>query len=211
MIILFFEPLQEGYMIFHIKFMKYTFDTLKNYGLWYYFRYFPSSKKLLEKLYEKSKDREISQKVFENISYLIDEKQVIGDKIRLYLMRNKNLRYIIQKLWEKWFEKTLVQEILENDFLEEWKSLLQESSLRIKIENYKNAWKSLQYIKQKLIERPEDREIIESIIATIFENWEDENLKKEWEKLQNKWLERQKIIQKLLQKWFFYDDIKKLM
>lgn len=211
MIILFFEPLQEGYMIFHIKFMKYTFDTLKNYGLWYYFRYFPSSKKLLEKLYEKSKDREVSQKVFENISYLIDEKQVIWDKIRLYLMRNKNLRYIIQKLWEKWFEKTLVQEILENDFLEEWKSLLQESSLRIKIENYKNAWKSLQYIKQKLIERPEDREIIESIIATVFENWEDENLKKEWEKLQNKWLERQKIIQKLLQKWFFYDDIKKLM
>lgn len=198
-------------MIFHIKFMKYTFDTLKNYGLWYYFRYFPSSKKLLEKLYEKSKDREVSQKVFENISYLIDEKQVIWDKIRLYLMRNKNLRYIIQKLWEKWFEKTLVQEILENDFLEEWKSLLQESSLRIKIENYKNAWKSLQYIKQKLIERPEDREIIESIIATVFENWEDENLKKEWEKLQNKWLERQKIIQKLLQKWFFYDDIKKLM
>lgn len=211
MIILFFEPLQEGYMIFHIKFMKYTFDTLKNYGLWYYFRYFPSSKKLLEKLYEKSKDREVSQKVFENISYLIDEKQVIWDKIRLYLMRNKNLRYIKQKLWEKWFEKTLVQEILKNDFLEEWKSLLHERSVRIKIENYKNAWKSLQYIKRKLIERPEDREIIESILWSVFQDGDQENLQKELQKLQNKWFERQKIIQKLLQKWFFYDDVKKLM
>lgn len=191
--------------------MKYTFDTLKNYGLWYYFRYFPSSKKLLEKLYEKSKDREVSQKVFENISYLIDEKQVIWDKIRLYLMRNKNLRYIKQKLWEKWFEKTLVQEILKNDFLEEWKSLLHERSVRIKIENYKNAWKSLQYIKQKLIERPEDREIIESILWSVFQDGDQENLQKELQKLQNKWFERQKIIQKLLQKWFFYDDVKKLM
>lgn len=191
--------------------MKYTFDTLKNYGLWYYFRYFPSSKKLLEKLYEKSKDREVSQKVFENISYLIDEKQVIWDKIRLYLMRNKNLRYIKQKLWEKWFEKTLVQEILKNDFLEEWKSLLHERSVRIKIENYKNAWKSLQYIKRKLIERPEDREIIESILWSVFQDGDQENLQKELQKLQNKWFERQKIIQKLLQKWFFYDDVKKLM
>lgn len=191
--------------------MKYTFDTLKNYGLWYYFRYFPSSKKLLEKLYEKSKDREVSQKVFENISYLIDEKQVIWDKIRLYLMRNKNLRYIKQKLWEKWFEKALVQEILENDFLEEWKSLLHERSVRIKIENYKNAWKSITYIKKKLLERIEDREILESILWSVFQDGDQENLQKELQKLQNKWFERQKIIQKLLQKWFFYDDVKKLM
>lgn len=189
--------------------MKYNFDTLKNYALWYYFRYFPSRKKLLEKLKEKSQDREISEKVFENISHLFQEESVIWDKIRLYLLRNKNLKYITGKLLEKWFEKDMVQEILENNFLPEGESLLNEKSLFIKIENYKNAGKSIQYVKQKLIERPEDREMIEKIIDDIFYDGEDENLKKELEKLQHKGLEKQKIIQKLLQKGFNYQDIKK--
>ncbi len=191
--------------------MKYNFDTLKNYALWYYFRYFPSRKKLLEKLKEKSQDREISEKVFENISHLFQEESVIWDKIRLYLLRNKNLKYITGKLLEKWFEKDMVQEILENNFLPEGESLLNEKSLFIKIENYKNAGKSIQYVKQKLIERPEDREMIEKIIDDIFYDGEDENLKKEFEKLQHKGVEKQKIIQKLLQKGFQYNSIKKLM
>lgn len=191
--------------------MNYNFENLKNYALWYYFRYFPSSKKLLEKLNEKSKNKELSLKVFENISHLINDKQVVWDKVRLYLLRNKNLNYIKGKLLEKWFEKSLIQKILENDFLEEWKSLLNQKSLFIKIENYKNAWKSIQYIKQKLIERPEDREMVENIIEDIFQEWEDENLQKELEKLQNKNLEKQKLIQKLLQKWFQYNEIKKYL
>ncbi len=191
--------------------MKYNFDTLKNYALWYYFRYFPSRKKLLEKLKEKSQDREISEKVFENISHLFQEEQVIWDKIRLYLLRNKNLKYITGKLLEKWFEKDMIQEILENNFLREGESLLNEKSLFIKIENYKNAGKSIQYVKQKLIERQEDREMIEKIIDDIFYDGEDENLKKELEKLQHKGLEKQKIIQKLLQKGFQYNEIKKYL
>lgn len=136
---------------------------------------------------------------------------MVWDKIRLYLLRNKNLKYITGKLLEKWFEKSLIQKILENDFLEEWKSLLNQKSLFIKIENYKKAWKSIQYIKQKLIERPEDREMVENIIEDIFQEWEDENLQKELEKLQNKGLEKQKLIQKLLQKWFQYNEIKKYL
>lgn len=191
--------------------MNYNFENLKNYALWYYFRYFPSSKKLLEKLNEKSKNKELSLKVFENISHLINDKQVVWDKVRLYLLRNKNLNYIKGKLLEKWFEKSLIQKILENDFLEEWKSLLNQKSLFIKIENYKNAWKSIQYIKQKLIERPEDREMVENIIEDIFQEWEDENLQKELEKLQNKNLDKQKLIQRLLQKWFQYNEIKKYL
>lgn len=191
--------------------MNYNFENLKNYALWYYFRYFPSSKKLLEKLNEKSKNTELSLKVFENISHLVNDKQVVWDKIRLYLLRNKNLKYIKGKLLEKWFDKALIQSILENDFLEEWKSLLNQKSLFIKIENYKNAWKSIQYIKQKLIERTEDREMVENIISSVFEDGEDENLQKELEKLQNKGLEKQKLIQKLLQKWFQYNEIKKYL
>ena len=40
----------------------------------------------------------------------------------------------------------MVQEILENNFLREGESLLNEKSLFIKIENYKNAGKSIQYV-----------------------------------------------------------------
>lgn len=202
--------------------MKYNFETLKNYALWYYFRYFPSSRKLLQKLEEKVEDRELSKKVFENISHLINDKQVIWDKIRLYLMRNKNLNYIKNKLILAWFDKYLVQEILAQDFLQEWESLLNKKSLFIKIENYKKAWKSINYIRQKLVERPEDREVVEWIIEEIFDSWEKENILRELEKLKNKfdkvnWTcsresplgDKQKIIQKLTQKWFNYNEIKK--
>ncbi len=188
--------------------MKYNYDSLRNYALRYYFKYFPSKNKLYSKLTQKSDSEELPKKVLENISHLIKEKEVIGDKIRLYLIKNKNLRYIQWKLILAWFEKYMVQEILEKDFLEEWKSLLNEKSLFIKIENYKNAGKSISYVKQKLIERPEDRELIEKIIQEIFENGEWENIIKETEKLKNKY-EPQKIIQKLIAKWFPYNEIKK--
>lgn len=187
----------------------YTFDSLKNYALWYYFKYFVSPKRLMQKLREKSKDTDLPEKVFENISHLIDEKQVISDKIRLYLLANKNYTYIKNKLAEKLFDKTLVKEILEKDFFIEWESLLNENSIRIKVQNYSSKNKSITYIKQKLVDRQEDKEIIEKIIEEVF--WEERDIdaiKKEISKLQGKYPQA-KIIQKLLAKWFRYDDIKR--
>lgn len=187
----------------------YTFDSLKNYALWYYFKYFVSPKKLMQKLKEKSKDSDLPEKVFENITHLIDEKQVISDKIRLYLLANKNYTYIKNKLAEKLFDKTLVKEILDRDFFIEGESLLSENSLRIKIQNYKSKNKSITYIRQKLVDRQEDKEIIDIIIDEIF--WKERDLeaiKKEISKLEWKY-EKSKIIEKLLAKWFRYDDIKR--
>lgn len=189
--------------------MKYNFETLKNYGLWYYFRYFPSRKKLLQKLQEKAQDLELPNKVLENISHLIDDTRVIWDKIRLYLMRNKNLHYIKNKLLLAGFEKDLVEKILENDFLDEEKSLLSEKSLKIKIENYKQSGKSIRYICQKYIERTADRELVERVIQEIFWESEEENILKELEKLKNKNFDKQKIITKLIAKGFNYNEIKK--
>lgn len=187
----------------------YTFDSLKNYALWYYFRYFVSPKKLFQKLKEKSNDSELSKQVFDNISYLIDEKQVISDKIRIYLIANKNYTYIKNKLSEKLFDKDLVKEILQNDFAKEGETLLNELSIYIKIQNYKRKNKSITYIKQKLIDRNEDKELVNKIISEIFgEEMDIENIKKEISKLENKY-EKNKIIQKLLAKWFKYDDIKR--
>ena len=99
--------------------MKHTFDTLKNYALWYYFRYFPSKNKLEKKHREKVDDSDLIQKVIKNIENLIDDKKVIWDKIRVYLIKNKNLNYIKTKLILAWFDKYEVEDILNTEFLEE--------------------------------------------------------------------------------------------
>lgn len=190
--------------------MKHTFDTLKNYALWYYFRYFPSKNKLEKKLLEKVDDKELIIKVLWNINHLLDDKKVIWDKIRVYLIKNKNLNYIKTKLILAWFDKYEVEDILNTEFLEENKSLLNEKSLKIKIQNYKNAWKSISYIKSKLIERQEDRGLVENILSEVFETWEDENLLQEYEKIKNKF-PKEKLVSKLIYKWFKYEDIKKLL
>jgi SOS response regulatory protein OraA/RecX len=96
---------------------------------------------------------------------------------------------------------------LQKEFFDDEKSLLNEHSIFHKIQNYKNAWKSKTFIKQKLIESKADAEIIEKVIAEIFWEDESENIAKEYEKLEKKF-EKQKIIQKLIQKWFNYSEIK---
>lgn len=188
---------------------KYNFDSLKNYALWYYFKYFVSPKRLLQKLKEKEKDTNLPEKVFENIKHLIDEKQIIGDKIRLYLLANKNYTYIKNKLSQKLFDKDLVKEVLQKDFLVEWESLLNEKSIKLKVQNYKSKNKSITYIKQKLVDRQEDKKFIDKIIDEVFEEkWELDAIKKEISKLEWKY-EKAKIINKLITKGFKYDDIKK--
>lgn len=195
--------------------MKKTITTqqrLKDYALWYYFRYFPSNKKLENKLLEKTEqNRELVMQVLSEISHLLQEKEIIRSKIKNYLFKNKNLNYIKQKLREKLFPNNTVEEILNSEFLEEGKSILDPFSVRKKIENYKQKGKSITYIKQKLIERSEDKSLVESWIKEAFWNEEDlENLKKEYKRLEWRF-EKQKIVEKLLRKWFKYGDIKNII
>jgi SOS response regulatory protein OraA/RecX len=117
----------------------YNQERLRNYALWYYFKYFPSIKKLNQKLLEKSLDAELTKKVFESIKHLCEEKRVMEDKIRLYLLRNKNARYIKTQLISKGFEKEMIDDFLQKEFFDDEKSLLNEHSIFHKIQNYKNA------------------------------------------------------------------------
>jgi SOS response regulatory protein OraA/RecX len=94
---------------------------------------------------------------------------------------------------------------------EKLKNIIQEKNvIESKIRSYQNKNKSKQYIKQKLFERQEKKELIEKILAEAFVDWELENLQKEFEKIQWKY-DRQKIIEKLIRKWFRYDDILKII
>lgn len=188
-----------------------TFSRLKDYSLWYYFKYLPSINKLENKLLEKTmQNRELVEQVFEDIKHLFQEEQIIESKVKVYLFRNKNLSYIKGKLREKLFDKELVIKILEQN-ITEWESLFSESYLLKKIENYKQKWKTKKYIFQRLVDRNEDKEIVENCLEKVFwEEWENEILKEEFEKLRWKY-ENKKIIEKLLRKGFEYSEIKKII
>ena len=194
----------------------YDFQRLRDYAFWYYFRYFPSNKKLMMKLAEKSKQEpELAPKVFSDIEHLLEEDKIIESKIKNYIFRNKNVSYIRLKMIEKYFtrekiEKFLVEEIWINNG-----SLLNKSFLLRKIENYKQKGKSILYIRNKLVDRKEDSCIVEECLNGVFwDDWDLESLRKEYDKLQLSLIiekDKKKIIQKLLSKWFRYYDIKKVL
>ena len=92
--------------------------------------------------------------------------------------------------------------------------------IQSKIRVYKWKWKSKLYIKQKLFERQENKDLIEKYLEEAFVDWELEIVKQEYEKLLYKFSidsenmsfeNKSKIIKKLLTKWFRYDDIKNLV
>lgn len=187
---------------------KYNFTRLKNYAEWYYFRYYPSDAKFLQKLREKWEGDD-AQKIYDEMKEFLVEDRTLETLIENYIYRNKNYRYITTKMREKLFPIEKVQNYLEK-YKQSWESLLREEYLIWKIENFLKKGKSRQYIFQKLWESSEDAALLENIFETYFWGREDEALKKEYEKIKEKY-EKQKIIQKLIAKWFRYEDIKKLL
>lgn len=151
-----------------------------DYAIWYYLKYYPSPRKLEQKLFMKFWPDSEKGKIYgwinkEEIDFILKEK----------------LRNIIQ-------EKEVIQS---------------------KIRNYKNKWKSKIYIKQKLFERLENRELIDLYLEEAFIEGEIDLVKVEYDKLLIKFKTKKwkiiteydlknKIIESLMRKWFKYDDIK---
>lgn len=153
-----------------------------DYAIWYYLKYYPSPRKLEQKLKMKFWPESEKWKIYwwineEEINYILTEK----------------LRNIIQE------DEVIIS----------------------KIRSLKEKWKSKLYIKQKLFERMENKDLIEKYLEEAFIEWELSLVKKEYEKIIKRsnidWVwknkefsyeENQKIIEKLMRKWFKYDDIK---
>jgi len=186
----------------------YSLQRLKDYALWYYFRYYPSNKKLLSKLIEKWGE-DTAKKVYSDIEHLLQETEIIASKIDNYVFRNKNYRYIRTKMFEKWFSKESVEKYLEK-YTESWKSILDTDFLKRKIDTYARKGKSRRFIFQTLSETPEDREVLEELLDEYFRDGEWENIQKEYEKLKNKY-PKERVIQKLLEKWFQYNEVRKVI
>ena len=188
-----------------------AFDTLKEYALWYYFKYLCSQKRLFQKVFSKSgKNQELTQQVLEEMSRFIDEEKNVEARVRFCIERNKNISYIKGNLISKGYEKGIVESCITAQLEAKWGSLLDGESIARKIISYKQKGKSKKYIIQKLLEREGDRDIVLSQIEEIFSEGESDNLKKEYQKLQGKF-ETKKIIEKLLRKGFSYDEVKKMI
>jgi len=118
---------------------------------------------------------------------------------------------------EKLFPNEKTESYLEK-YLNSGKSILDENFLRKKIENYTAKGKSRYYIFQTLWETKLDREKLDILLEEYFPDWESENILKEYEKIisgkpellkSREW--KQKITQKLISKWFKYDEVKKII
>ena len=150
-----------------------------DYAIWYYLKYYPSPKKLEQKLVEKFWPNSPKWEKY----WWIDNEQIE------YILKEKLRNIIIE------------QEVIES-----------------KIRIYKQKWKSKIYIRQKLFLRQEDKELSEKFLEEAFIDGEDDSIKLELQKIKSKLKKsdlneyelKQKIIQKLMTKWFKYDDIKRV-
>lgn len=198
-------------------------QRITDYAIWYYLRYYPSTKKMVSKLNEKFgpnsekwkrywwiNSEEISYILEEKLRNIIQEKEVCRSKIKSQINKSKNKNYIINNLLQKLFEKDMILEILEDEFHSEEESLLDRNKIQRKIILLQQKGKSKNYVRQKFIERSLDKQLIESIILEVFQENEVENIRQEYEKIVSKYT-RDKIIQKLLQKWFLYGEIKEVI
>ena len=199
-------------------------QKIVDYAIWYYLKYFPSKKALEKKLFEKFWPNSEKWKVYwliwekeidfilnQKMSSIIFEEEVAKSKIRNYIEKNKNFSYIKTKMFQKYFDKELVLLILREEYNFENETLLNEEKLKKQIILLKQKGKSKNYIKNKFLERSQDKDLVENILSEVFCDWELENLKKEYEKIKNKLFDKQKIFQKLFSKWFNYEDIKRVI
>ena len=77
-----------------------TPERMRSYILWYYEKYFPSKKRLIEKLKMKTEDESLIYPEIEKLEKerLICEDKVVESKVRNLFNKGKNEYYIISNL-----------------------------------------------------------------------------------------------------------------
>jgi len=143
--------------------------------------------------------------------------------LKYYPSPKKMFLKLKQKFWpnsDKWQKYGWISDEEINFIIKEkLKNIIQEEeTIKSKIRVYIWRWKSKQYIKQKLFERQENKELIDLFLEEYFKNWELDLVKLEYQKILKKlwsnfnWYElKQKVIERLIRKWFKYDDILKII
>lgn len=192
----------------------YSYKRLRDYALWYYFRYFPSNSRLRMRLKLKAGENiHLIEEVMESIMHLLEEDKILESKIESYTGKSKNISYISWKLLEKWFPIEKIKYFLDKKFEQTGKSILKKEFIKRKVLAFYKKWKSVTYIKNALIERRADEDIVtQTIQEVLWINSDLELIKREVDNIDlslfsdNK--SKNKFINKLIRKWFIYKDIK---
>ncbi|EKD66757.1 MAG: hypothetical protein ACD_49C00014G0011 [uncultured bacterium (gcode 4)] len=183
------------------------FETLKNYALWYYLRYYPSIWKLVKKLEQKTQNRENIKKLLIELKDDFREEYLLEIKIQELLDKWKSQRFITNKLIQKDFKKEDIEKILLNLTQKSENNFKSYTYIKQKIELYLDK-KSIKNITYWLLQSWFDKEIISQIIdENKFWDAEDKIIN-EIEKLKQTQLPKEKIIQKMFLKWYNYWDFK---
>lgn len=182
-------------------------NTLKNYAIWYYKSFSPSINKLKSKLKEKNSNDEIINWIITEISDILNEEYILSLKINTFLEKWKDDKYILFNLKKKLFK--------ENEILNAIDKLKSENTyscdyLKNKIISSK-AKKSIKSIKINLLKSWYSKTQIDEIIENSNIYDEADDIRKHIDKYNLKWLDKKSIINKLLQKWYFYKDFKDLL
>ncbi|MDD2565273.1 MAG: hypothetical protein PHZ26_01065 [Candidatus Gracilibacteria bacterium] len=193
--------------------MKYTpdytiFQTLKNYALRYYFKYNISIKKLESKLIEKSKDSKLSKEVLLNIASLLQENNILDNLVRNLAEKGKSEKFILNKLKLKGFIESEIKEIISTNV-----NIISISS-KIQLQNtikdllLKKPFKSIIF---SLKQKGYDQNLIQELIDELGEHNQEELILNTIESFKSKGIENNKIIQKILQKGFSYNEFKNFL
>lgn len=181
--------------------------VLRWYAIDYINRYSPSKNQLKDQLIKKTKNREVVNKVFQDVEKYINEELMVNALVEQLKQRWKNLSFISQKLYNKKYDWELIKNTI-NEIKTGW-SLLQEYTLEEKIKYYQNKGLSRNAIYMKFYERWEDKEVLNGFLDKYFnKDQESESLTKIIADFKEKGLDNKKIIGRLLTKGFKYADIK---
>ena len=138
--------------------------------------------------------------------------------LKYYPSPEKLKRKLKEKFWpdsEKWQKYWgIYEEEIEFIIKEKLKNIItEEEVIKAKIRTYKNKWKSKRYILSKMYERLENKQLTEKFLEEQY-NIEEENRNLKKELLKQKYNnnlsfeEKQKILGKILRKWYSYNNIK---
>lgn len=180
-------------------------STLKAYAIWYYQKYFPSKWKLRLKLLEKNWDSSKVNSIMEELKDIFMEDYLAESQIKNLLDKWKNDSFIINKLIQKHFEGNNIKKILLDlkDNRETTPEYLKGRFL------YMVKSKSLKITKLNLLKQWYDKDLIEEIASELNIKDDDDKISMELNKLTDSWFQKEKIIQKMISKWYNYSDFKK--
>lgn len=182
------------------------YNTLRSYAIEYINRYFPSIRQTEDKLLEKSNNPSLVWKVLNSVKHLIEEEKMIKALVSQLKHRGKNINYISNKLYTKKYDWVLIKKTINK--LRSEGTLLIDYTLEDKFTYYMRKGLSKNEIRKKFIERNEDREVVDTTLEKVFwEEWEIDNLEVLIDKLKAKKVDGKKIINRLLGKWYRYQDI----